>query len=107
MLENALLNWIMPFIAPALVVNIFVDMAKYLTTETRPKWVLPLVCGLFSAIAAGIYAIISEELPQTAFNQACAIMGISFFFYSVGGYGFLKKIFLRVFERKGENDNQN
>lgn len=90
--------------APALIVNFALDVVKILC-DNRPKALLPLLCMAFSAVLAIFYAGLSEETPERAFMQGCSIMGISMFFYSVGGYCFIRdRITKRLRRREDYSD---
>lgn len=97
---DIVIDWILPFIAPALAINIILDIIKQSVTK-RPRWLLPILCLIISIVVATIYIYYTSELNKGALNHAFGIMGTSFFFYSIGGYDFIKFKVIRDRKREG------
>ena len=88
----------------ALMVNILVDIVKSATSESRPKWLMPLLCLLFSAGVAVAFFFLSEKTAEESLYQCFSIAGVSYFFYSIGGYDYLRKKFIKAVKK---DDKQN
>jgi len=99
---DIVIDWVIPFIAPALAINIILDIIKK-SIPNRPRWLLPILCLIISTIVATIYIYYTSELNKGALNHAFGIMGASFFFYSIGGYDFVK---LKILRDKKKEDGE-
>ena len=100
-METAIIDIIISVLPMALVVNILVDIAKSATPQDRPKWLMPLLCLLFSAACSAIFYFAStgEKTANDSLMQCFSIAGVSYFFYSIGGYDFLRNKFLKVVKK--------
>ena len=84
---------IMAFL-PAIVINAII------AALTCQQWVKQILCFVLSLIISGIYAIFSNYERHVLINHTFAIIGVSYFLYSLGGFNFLKKITSVIIERR-------
>ena len=102
-MDNAIIQLTISVLPMALMVNILVDIVKN-AISNYPKWLMPLLCLLFSAGVAVAFFLLSEKTAEESLYQCFSIAGVSYFFYSIGGYDFLRKKFIKAVKK---DDKQN
>lgn len=106
-MDSAIIQLTISVLPMALFVNILVDIVrKFTKDDNRPLWLLPLACLIFSGLISALFWAVgkTEKSSSDILMQGFSIAGVSYFFYSIGGYDFLKRKFSKVVKN---DDKQN
>lgn len=100
MIEEMILTKLIPYVIPALMINIILDFIKKNFFITKPKLVMPIFALLLSLFVSVIYSMFDSSSGLDRFTHAISIIGISFFMYDIGGYKSMKTKLLKLVTRK-------
>ncbi len=100
MIEEMILTKLIPYVIPALMINIILDFIKKNFFINKPKLLMPIFALLISLLLSAIYAMFDNSTGLDRFTHAVSIIGISFFMYDIGGYQSMKNKLLKLVTKK-------
>ena len=100
MIEEMILTKLIPYVIPALMINIILDFIKRNFFINKPKLVMPIFALLISLTVSVIYSMFDNSTGLDRFTHAISIIGISFFMYDIGGYQLVKNKLQKLVIRK-------
>ena len=100
MIEEMILTKLIPYVIPALMINIILDFIKKNFFIHKPKLVMPILALFFSLTLSITYSIFANSSGLDRFTHVISIIGISFFMYDIGGYQSMKNKLLKLVTKK-------
>ena len=100
MIEDMIITKLVPYVLPALMINIILDFIKKNFFIYKPKLLMPIFALFISILVSILYAKFDNSSGLDRFTHAISIIGISFFMYDIGGYQSMRTKLIKLVTRK-------